>query len=43
MASSRGQMLGQCCVPRERGRSMLVGMQGRVGKGCSDLGAGGLH
>lgn len=37
-------MLGQCCVPRERGRSMLlVGMQGRVGRGCSDLGAGGLH
>lgn len=39
VVSSRGQMLDQCCVPQERGRSMLVGMQ----RGCSDLGAGGLH
>lgn len=41
--SGREQMLDQCCVPWERGRSMLVGMQGQVGRGCSDLGAGGLH
>lgn len=43
MISGREQMLDQCCVPWERGRSMLVGMQGQVGRGCSDLGGGGLH